>query len=73
MKLTIDTELKTIQIDNPVRFDDLVDLVDELNLAGYDLVPNGYDPYKLYKPYEKIIDPLVPSVLYTTSNSHKIK
>ena len=70
MKLTIDTELKTIQIDNPVRFDDLVDLVDELNLAGYDLVPNGYDPYK---PYEKMIDPLIPSVLYTTSNSHKIK
>ena len=73
MKLTIDTELKTIQIDNPVRFDDLVDLVDELNLAGYDLVPNVYDPYKPYKPYEKMIEPLIPSVLYTTSNSHKIK
>ena len=47
MKITIDTELKTIQIDELVPFSDFIKLIGELGLEEYDLIPNGWSPYNL--------------------------
>ena len=47
MKITIDTELKTIQIGELVPFSDFIKLIGELGLEEYDLIPNGWSPYNL--------------------------
>lgn len=47
MKITIDTELKTIQINELVPFSDFIKLIGELGLEEYDLIPNGWSPYNL--------------------------
>ena len=47
MKITIDTELKTVQINELVPFSDFIKLIGELGLEEYDLIPNGWSPYNL--------------------------